>query len=177
MVIVGTVQPGNWPFNPALAILKELEFIGSPVCNFFWSFGDGATSIAQYPAHTYATNGNFTVTLIATDGETFATNSFTLNASLAAPAVAQWVAGSASMVAKKFHISAAGSDGASYIIEATTNLKTWTPLITNTPTGGLLLFTDTASTNLLYRFYRIRTPGKNSGTGLWPVSFSMNPQA
>ncbi len=29
MVIVGTVQPGMWPFNPALSILKELEFIGS----------------------------------------------------------------------------------------------------------------------------------------------------
>jgi acryloyl-coenzyme A reductase len=29
MVIIGTVQPGNWPFNPALSILKELEFIGS----------------------------------------------------------------------------------------------------------------------------------------------------
>ena len=29
MVIVGTMEPGNWPFNPALAILKELEFIGS----------------------------------------------------------------------------------------------------------------------------------------------------
>lgn len=29
MVIIGTVEPGNWPFNPALSILKELEFIGS----------------------------------------------------------------------------------------------------------------------------------------------------
>ena len=29
MVIIGTVQPGNWPFNPALSILKELDFIGS----------------------------------------------------------------------------------------------------------------------------------------------------
>ena len=29
MVIIGTMQPGNWPFNPALAILKELTFIGS----------------------------------------------------------------------------------------------------------------------------------------------------
>jgi acryloyl-coenzyme A reductase len=29
MVIVGTVRPGHWPFNPALSILKELEFIGS----------------------------------------------------------------------------------------------------------------------------------------------------
>lgn len=29
MVIIGTIQPGTWPFNPALSILKELEFIGS----------------------------------------------------------------------------------------------------------------------------------------------------
>ncbi|MCP5379995.1 MAG: alcohol dehydrogenase catalytic domain-containing protein [Novosphingobium sp.] len=29
MVVVGNVDPGNWPFNPALSILKELEFIGS----------------------------------------------------------------------------------------------------------------------------------------------------
>jgi acryloyl-coenzyme A reductase len=29
MVVIGTMQPGVWPFNPALAILKELEFIGS----------------------------------------------------------------------------------------------------------------------------------------------------
>jgi 2-desacetyl-2-hydroxyethyl bacteriochlorophyllide A dehydrogenase len=29
MVIVGTVRPGHWPFNPALSILKELDFIGS----------------------------------------------------------------------------------------------------------------------------------------------------
>ncbi len=29
MVIVGNVEPGNVPLNPAMAILKELEFIGS----------------------------------------------------------------------------------------------------------------------------------------------------
>lgn len=29
MVVIGNVDPGNWPFNPALSILKELEFIGS----------------------------------------------------------------------------------------------------------------------------------------------------
>ena len=29
MVIIGTVEPGHWPFNPALSILKELTFIGS----------------------------------------------------------------------------------------------------------------------------------------------------
>lgn len=29
MVVVGTMEPGNLPFNPAMAVLKELEFIGS----------------------------------------------------------------------------------------------------------------------------------------------------
>ena len=29
MVVVGNVDPGNVPFNPAIAILKEIEFIGS----------------------------------------------------------------------------------------------------------------------------------------------------
>lgn len=29
MIIIGTVEPGNWPFNPAVSILKEIEFIGS----------------------------------------------------------------------------------------------------------------------------------------------------
>jgi acryloyl-coenzyme A reductase len=29
MIVVGNVDPGDAPFNPALAILKELEFIGS----------------------------------------------------------------------------------------------------------------------------------------------------
>lgn len=33
---------------------------------YFWSFGDGATSVLQNPAHTYTTIGNYTVTLTAT---------------------------------------------------------------------------------------------------------------
>ncbi len=33
-----------------------------------WTFGDGGTSIAQSPAHTYATGGTYTVTLTVTDG-------------------------------------------------------------------------------------------------------------
>ncbi len=35
--------------------------------SWFWDFGDGSTSTAQNPAHTYTAYGNFTVTVIATN--------------------------------------------------------------------------------------------------------------
>lgn len=34
---------------------------------WFWTFGDGATSFQQNPTHTYATNGSYTVELIASN--------------------------------------------------------------------------------------------------------------
>lgn len=34
---------------------------------YSWNFGDGSTSSAQNPSHTYATNGTYTVTLIASN--------------------------------------------------------------------------------------------------------------
>jgi PKD repeat protein len=35
--------------------------------NYSWNFGDGNTSSVQNPSHTYATNGTYTVTLIASN--------------------------------------------------------------------------------------------------------------
>jgi gliding motility-associated-like protein len=37
---------------------------GPPVLSYLWDFGDGNTSTALSPSHTYVTNGTFTVTLI-----------------------------------------------------------------------------------------------------------------
>jgi hypothetical protein len=36
--------------------------------NFVWNFGDGNTSIEQYPIHTYTSEGSYMVTLFATNG-------------------------------------------------------------------------------------------------------------
>lgn len=41
-------------FTPTTSYLQQ---------SYFWDFGDGATSTLAYPSHTYATNGNYTVTL------------------------------------------------------------------------------------------------------------------
>ena len=43
-------------------------FIGSSAYTFQWNFGDGsATSAETNPSHTYAVNGNYTVTLTVTN--------------------------------------------------------------------------------------------------------------
>ena len=55
---------------------------------------------------------------------------------------------------KQFQMRVAVSGGAGYVIEATTNLTDWTPLLTNS--AGAIDFVDASATNLLTRFYRTR---------------------
>lgn len=51
--------------QPPLAVNFQNTSAGA--VSWFWNFGDGATSNAQNPVHTYIAYGNFTVTLIATN--------------------------------------------------------------------------------------------------------------
>src|SRR6266576_3888557 len=39
------------------------------IASYAWTFGDGATSTAQNPSHTYAAGGTYTVTLTVTDNQ------------------------------------------------------------------------------------------------------------
>src|SRR5206468_6998016 len=39
------------------------------IAAYSWTFGDGATSTAQNPSHTYAAGGTYTVTLTVTDNQ------------------------------------------------------------------------------------------------------------
>jgi hypothetical protein len=54
----------------------------------------------------------------------------------------------------QFHFTVAGPAGSNAVIFTSTNLQTWTPLVTNPLTGGSLNFTDTLATNFTRRFYR-----------------------
>jgi PKD repeat protein len=44
--------------------------------SYAWDFGDGNTSTVANPSHTYGTGGNYTVTLIASNGNCSATFTF-----------------------------------------------------------------------------------------------------
>jgi gliding motility-associated-like protein len=41
---------------------------GTPLLTYQWTFGDGGTSTANNPSHSYATNGNYPIQQVVTDG-------------------------------------------------------------------------------------------------------------
>jgi hypothetical protein len=58
---------------------------------------------------------------------------------------------------RQFNLTVMGLPGRSYIIEASTNLTSWIPVMTNqTDELGEFDFTDTTTTNFVSRFYRSR---------------------
>jgi uncharacterized repeat protein (TIGR03803 family) len=62
--------------------------------------------------------------------------------------------GASTFIGGEFQLQLAGVAGASYIIQTSTNLVTWTPLLTNIATNGLLQLTDTNASNFERHFYR-----------------------
>ncbi|QWZ06426.1 PKD domain-containing protein [Nocardioides panacis] len=70
---------------PLLVTFQDTS-TGAPTA-WAWDFGDGATSTAQSPTHTYGAPGSYTATLTATNagGTTSATKSFSVSAPAAPP--------------------------------------------------------------------------------------------
>jgi alpha-mannosidase len=60
--------------------LDEIQFIGPPVYSYWWSLGDGTTSTAQNPQHTYTSPGNYLVMLGVTSGLYSGTNTVVITA-------------------------------------------------------------------------------------------------
>jgi PKD repeat protein len=54
--------------------LDEIQLNGPPTYSYWWSFGDGGTSTAQNPQHTYTNPGNYFVVLGVTYGIYTGTN-------------------------------------------------------------------------------------------------------
>lgn len=56
-----------------------VQFLNNSInaTSYSWNFGDGNTSTSANPSHTYATGGDFTVVLTATNGD--CSNTFTIN--------------------------------------------------------------------------------------------------
>ncbi|RLD45021.1 MAG: hypothetical protein DRI86_06220, partial [Bacteroidetes bacterium] len=61
----GDIQSGIWPIQVSFTDYSS----GAPD-NWYWSFGDGNTSIEQNPNHTYNNTGIYNVSLVACNGNT-----------------------------------------------------------------------------------------------------------
>ena len=55
----------------------------------------------------------------------------------------------------QFRLTFQGQNGQNYILETSTNLTDWTPVWTNSPANGVLMFTNLNATDRL-RLYRVR---------------------
>lgn len=58
---------------------------------------------------------------------------------------------------KQFGFTISWATNTSVVVEASTNLAHWTPITTNTLTGGTNTFTDATWTNYPQRFYRVQS--------------------
>jgi len=54
----------------------------------------------------------------------------------------------------QFRLTFQGQNGQNYVLETSTNLTDWTPVWTNAPANGLLMFTNASAIDRS-RFYRV----------------------
>lgn len=72
------------------------------------------------------------------------------------PNVVNIVSAGTGMTASGFQLQLSGPAGSNFVIQASTDLKTWIPLSTNAAPTGSVSYTDTAATNLAFRYYRAK---------------------
>lgn len=70
VMVYGVTYEADFDAAPTLVDLGDpVQFAdrsSGPVQSWSWTFGDGGTSVEQNPSHTYATSGDYTVSLTAT---------------------------------------------------------------------------------------------------------------
>jgi hypothetical protein len=66
-------------------------------------------------------------------------------------------AGNSDIVSNGFGFNLSGMAGQTVVIEASTNLTSWTPIQTNSLLTGYYYFNDPSWANFSQRFYRVRT--------------------
>jgi PKD repeat protein len=130
-----------------------LNFTNTSFCtsgNFLWDFGDGATSAAVHPAHTFNAAGTFSVRLTARSPVTAVTNTQTLHITLLPrPALAV-------LALDPFTLQLLGQPAQTYLLEASDDLRLWTPAATNaTGPDGQWTFAERPP-QAPRRFYRAR---------------------
>jgi sugar lactone lactonase YvrE len=124
--------------------IREVHFAGSPS----FTINNAGTNNA----------GNYTV-VITSPYASVTSAAATLGVALAPPQIitSDGYFGFG-FLAGQFGFSVSAAAGQTVVLDGTTDLVDWTPLLTNTLTGNLFYFYDPAWSNSPWRFYRARLP-------------------
>jgi len=112
---------------------------GLSASSYAWNFGDGSTSTEKNPSHTYATQGSFVVSLVATNG--FGSNTSTKTLTLGTP----------SLPSTDFFIAPTPAIAAQSTV--------FTDLTTGTPTSWAWNFGDGGTSTLQHPSHTYATAG------------------
>jgi len=72
--------------------------------------------------------------------------------------VVDFVASETRMTASGFHIQLSGPSGSNIVIQASTDLKNWIPISTNSVSAGVVSYTDASAVGQPVRYYRAVMP-------------------
>jgi uncharacterized repeat protein (TIGR03803 family) len=151
--------PMSVQFNSA-----NVDSTGNAITQWNWTFGDGGTSTAENPTHTYSALGHFTPTLTATNGlgVFIAVVGPSINVGTSS---APTLAASALSITNLLITGANGIAGATNYILMSTNLalprSQWISVATNVWSGSgtfILTLTNSLNRGVPNRFYLLAKP-------------------
>lgn len=151
-VVVTNALPVNAVFNSAVSTAGAVMQSGSSV---LWTLGSLATNagarlvVTMKPSAAGNINSYALVTSTTADPNPDDDSAYV--SIEVGSAAAPILSGGATMTNGLFQLSLTGTDGASYIIQSSTNLVQWIPIYTNICP---FVFTDSSATNYTSRFYR-----------------------
>jgi len=163
IVFTGNATIGPVPLTVSFTA-PGVDGAGNPISRWNWSFGDGSTSTAQNPSHTYTNSGAFSPSLIATNnaGATVAgigPASITVTTP-ARPGIAGFSLSGANLVLNGIY----GQSGGTYYALTATNLalplSQWTRVATNVLSASgsfTITASNTVTRSVPQRFYLLQT--------------------
>jgi hypothetical protein len=116
----------------------------------------GTVSTLTVKSISSANAGNYSVKIKNGVGSVTSQNAAVIILTSTVSNVVNFVAAGTGLTSSGFKIQLSGPSGTNYVIQASTDLKNWVPIFTNAaPTGGIS-YTDTAASNLSFRYYRAK---------------------
>jgi hypothetical protein len=153
-----TTQPQNQTVAAGQRASFAVGASGATPLVYLWNLDGtnlyGATNSTLTLADVRAANaGSYTLVVTNIAGSV---TSAVATLTVTNPGIVLSLAGIASLTANGFTFQFSVPIGVTYIVVGSTDLQTWTPIVTNISLTGSAVFTDTAAISNRYRFYQVQ---------------------